>query len=65
MIKAEDKDIRKEFEKDFAKRYNVHYGVSPVKVEHKGEVFYITLDNGEVMQSDSLLVATGVQPMTQ
>jgi hypothetical protein len=45
MIKAEDKDIREEFEKDFAKRYNVHYGVSPVKIEYKNNIFYVTLNS--------------------
>jgi mycothione reductase len=58
MIKAEDKDIREEFEKDFANRYNVHYGVSPIKVEYKNKTFYVTLDNREVMEADSLFVAT-------
>ncbi len=65
MIKAEDKDIREAFEKDFSKRYNVHFWVSPVKVEYRDKVFYITLDNWEVMESDALFVATGVMPMTE
>lgn len=65
MIKAEDRDVRKVFEEDFAKRYNVHYWVSPMKVEHKDNIFYITLDNGGIMQSDALFVATWVEPMTQ
>lgn len=64
MIKAEDKDIRAAFQDDFAKRYNVHFGVSLVKVEYKDKTFYITLDNWEVMESDSLFVATWVRPMT-
>jgi pyruvate/2-oxoglutarate dehydrogenase complex dihydrolipoamide dehydrogenase (E3) component len=65
MIKAEDKDVREVFEKDFANRYSVHYGVSPIKVTHKDDTFYVTLDNGEVMESDALFVATGVKPMTE
>lgn len=64
MIKAEDKDIREVFQDDFAKRYNVHFGVSPIKVEHKDDTFYVTLDNWEVMESDALFVATWVRPMT-
>jgi mycothione reductase len=65
MIKAEDKDIREAFEKDFAKRYNVHFWVSPIKVEHKNNTFFVTLDSGEIMESDALFVATGVTPMTE
>ena len=65
MIKAEDKDVRKVFEEDFAKRYNVHYWVSPVKVEHRDDMFYTTLDTWEIIESDALFVATGVKPMTK
>ena len=64
MIKAEDKDIRTEFEKDFGERYNLHFWVSPVKIEYKNETFYTTLDSGEIIKSDALFVATGVKPMT-
>lgn len=64
MIKAEDHDIREVFEKDFSERYNVHYWVSPVKIEHKNNIFYVTLDSWEIMQSDALFVATWVRPMT-
>jgi len=45
MIKAEDKDVREVFEKDFSSRYNVHFGVSPIKVEYRDEVFFVTLNN--------------------
>ncbi len=65
MIKAEDKDTREVFEKDFSQRYNVHFWISPVKVEYSDNTFYVTLDNGEIMQSDALFVATWVMPMTQ
>ena len=65
MIKAEDKDIREVFERDFAERYNVHFWVSPTKVAYSKEVFSVTLDNGEVMNADALFVATGVIPMTK
>jgi pyruvate/2-oxoglutarate dehydrogenase complex dihydrolipoamide dehydrogenase (E3) component len=62
MIKAEDTDIRDAFEKDFSERYNVHYGLSPTKVEYKDDTFYVTVSdkNGdtEVMESDALFVAT-------
>lgn len=65
MIKAEDKDVREVFQEDFSKRYNVHFWVSPTQVEYRDEIFYVTLDSGEVMESDALFVATGVEPMTK
>jgi len=64
MIKAEDKDIREVFEKDFSERYNMHFWVSPVKVEYKENTFYVTLDTEEVIQSDALFVATWVKPVS-
>ena len=65
MIKAEDKDVREVFQEDFSKRYNVHFWVSPTQVEYRDETFYVTLDSGELMESDALFVATGVEPMTK
>jgi len=64
MIKAEDKDVREVFEEDFSQRYNVHFWISPIKVEYRDETFYVTLDTWEIIQSDALFVATGVRPMT-
>lgn len=69
MIKAEDMDVKKVFQKDFADRYNVHFGISPTKVEHKNDTFYVTVADKdgkeEIMESDALFVATGVVPMTE
>jgi len=65
MISSEDKDIREIFEKDFSQRYNVHFNVSPIKVAYNDWIFSVTLDNWEIMKSDSLFVATGVKPMTE
>ena len=65
MIKAEDKDIRELFQKDFSERYNVHFWVSPVKVEYRNDSFFVTLDSWEVMEADALFVATWVVPMTE
>lgn len=69
MIKYEDKDIRDVFEKDFSQRYNVHFWISPTKVEYKDNRFLITTrdvqGNTSVMESDALLVASGVIPMTE
>jgi len=65
MIKSEDRDIRKAFERDFSQRYSVHFWVSPIKVAHNDWEFSVTLDNGEVMTSDALFVAVWVKPMTE
>ncbi len=68
MVKAEDKDIRQIFEQDFSSRYNVHFGLRPTKVEYKNNTFCVTTKNKtgdtEVMEADSLFVATGVVPNT-
>ena len=68
MVKAEDKDIREQFEQNFSSRYNVHFGATPTAVEYKEDTFYVTTKNKEgvetVMEADSLFVATGVQPNT-
>ncbi len=67
MIKAEDKDIRSEFEQNFSSRYNVHFGVSPKKVSYEDGIFSVTVQTSEgesVMKADSLFVATGVVPNT-
>lgn len=69
MLKNEDKDIRTEFKKDFSKRYNLHFWVTPIKVEYKNAVFFVTLQDKEgnisIMESDALFVATGVVPNTE
>lgn len=68
MIKAEDKDVREEFERDFSKRYNVHFGVSPTKIEYRNETFFVHTmgESGKekIMQSDALFVATWVVPVS-
>ena len=66
MIKAEDKDIREKFEQNFSSRYHVHFGTKPTSVEYRDDTFFVTVttDKGgiEIMEADSLLVATGVRP---
>jgi dihydrolipoamide dehydrogenase len=68
MIKAEDKDIREQFEQNFSSRYSVHFGTSPTKVEYKENTFFVTVEDKEghqsIMEADGLLVATGVTPNT-
>ncbi len=68
MIKAEDKDIRKKFEQNFSSRYAIHFGTSPTAIEYRDDTFFVTVTTAKgktkVMESDSLLVATGVVPNT-
>jgi len=69
MLKAEDKDIRAEFAKDFWNRYNLHYWISPTKVSYDNGTFFVTVSDKEwnesVMESDALFVATWVVPNTE
>ncbi|MBT4936650.1 FAD-dependent oxidoreductase, partial [Candidatus Peregrinibacteria bacterium] len=66
MLRREDSDVVDAFEKDFSSRYNVHFDVSPTKVEYSEGQFRVTLTHKNkeesVMEADSLLVATGVVP---
>jgi len=66
MVRAEDKDVREAFTKDFSERYNVHMKTSPTKVEHRDDTFFVTVQDAggveSVMEADSLFVATGVVP---
>lgn len=69
MIKNEDKDIREVFQKDFWKRYNLHFWVSPSKVEYIDDIFKVTLVdeqwNESILEWDALFVATWVIPNTE
>lgn len=68
MIKAEDKKIREVFEQNFSSRYSVHFGVSPTRVDYRDNTFWVTtveaVGKETILESDALLVATGVQPNT-
>jgi len=66
MLVREDSQISQEFTKEFKKRHNCYFGVSPIKVEYKNKKFTIHLENKKGKKSrligDALLVATGVKP---
>jgi len=51
MVKAEDKDIREQFEQNFSSRYNVHFGATPTAVEYKEDTFYVTTKNKEGVET--------------
>ena len=42
----------------------LHLGRRPVRVAYKGRTFSLTLDNGDVLDGDALLVAVGRKPNT-
>ena len=62
MIKHEDDDIISNFEEQFSKHHRLIFGNLPVHVKYLDDAFHVTLANGDILQSDQLLVATGIQP---
>ena len=62
MIKHEDDDVIRLFEEQFSKHYTVIVGRVASQVSYCDNQFCVTLDNGEVLYSDKVLVATGIQP---
>lgn len=65
MLRAEDPDVMDEFEREFSKRYNVHMGATPTKIDYQNGEFTVTINqNGEekTMTADGLLVVTGMKP---
>lgn len=68
LLRQEDKDIREEFARVFAKNYSVHQGWLPKKVSHKDQRFYLTCEddrgNYKEFTADQLLVVTGITPWT-
>ncbi|MBM9578711.1 dihydrolipoyl dehydrogenase [Leptospira sp. 201903070] len=65
MLKSEDSDVVDEFERIFTKEQKVLLNSSIQKVEYKEQRFYldITVDGKQTrLESEALLVATGIQP---
>lgn len=72
MVKSEDSEIRKEFEKVFGEKYTVRFGATPVKVSYENEKFKVEIkdeDSGKsitgdskILEADTLLMATGIRP---
>ena len=64
FLKNEDKEVADEFARVFAKKFPLHLGYSPSKVEYANDQFTVTLENaeGEVkkLEADALFVATGI-----
>jgi dihydrolipoamide dehydrogenase len=63
LLRLEDKTIRKEFDRVFSERFNVHKGVVPRQITHKRGQFCVELEE-EKLKADALLLATGITPQT-
>ncbi|EMO55388.1 dihydrolipoyl dehydrogenase [Leptospira noguchii] len=67
MLKNEDKDIVEEFERIFTKNHKVFLHTNIQKIEYKENLFYVEVifqRKTILLQSDALLVATGIRPNT-
>ncbi|ULG76080.1 dihydrolipoyl dehydrogenase [Leptospira interrogans] len=67
MLKNEDKDIVDEFERIFTKEHNVLLHTNIRKIEYNKNLFYVeAISQGKtiLLQSEALLVATGIRPNT-
>ncbi|EMO06523.1 putative dihydrolipoyl dehydrogenase [Leptospira interrogans serovar Icterohaemorrhagiae str. Verdun HP] len=67
MLKNEDKDIVDEFERIFTKEHNVLLHTNIHKIEYNKNLFYVeAISQGKtiLLQSEALLVATGIKPNT-
>jgi mycothione reductase len=68
FLRGQDDDVVAEFEREFSKHHTVHKGHTPQRVEYADGLFSVHCQNAEgeamVLQSDALLVASGVRPMT-
>ncbi len=68
LLAREDLEVRREFTKQFAKHYHVHFNINTEKIEYKKGKFVLTLRSKKGLSKisgDGLLVATGVQPNTK
>ncbi|HEY7980882.1 MAG TPA: FAD-dependent oxidoreductase [Candidatus Eremiobacteraceae bacterium] len=65
VLSREESDASAELQKGLTQDgISVHLGRRTVGVAHDGRTFSLTLDNGETLQGDALLVAVGRTPNT-
>ena len=67
MIKNEDHEVIDAFEKEFSKRFAVHFKSKPLSVNYENNTFTVDIDsngNRKQLQADALFIATGVTPNT-
>ncbi|EPR76105.1 Dihydrolipoamide dehydrogenase of branched-chain alpha-keto acid dehydrogenase [Leifsonia rubra CMS 76R] len=65
LVPAEDESVSKQFERAFRRRgINFHTGVRFKSVEQNDDGVVVTLENGETVEAELLLVAVGRGPST-
>ncbi|MGV8876939.1 MAG: dihydrolipoyl dehydrogenase [Rhodoglobus sp.] len=65
LVPNEDESVSKQFERAFRRRgINFHTGVRFKSVEQNDEGVIVTLENGEIVEAELLLVAVGRGPST-
>jgi len=65
LVPAEDESVSKQFERAFRRRgINFHTGVRFKSVEQNDDGVVVTLENGETIEAELLLVAVGRGPST-
>ena len=63
LLRQEDAQVSEEFTRVFSQHYNVHSGAVPTRIAHHDHIFTVTYEQDgweENIQSDALLVATGI-----
>ena len=64
LLKREDKEVSEKFTELAEERYNVILEASAEKLEEEGNQKIAHLDNGETVEADEILIATGRRPNT-
>jgi len=65
MLRNEDEEVGREFERVFSAHHNVHFGKNINRVDYGMGEFRIEDSAGETKTCDALLITTGVKPMTE
>ncbi len=63
LLSREDKDVSKKFTELAEEQYRVVLGAQAEEIENEGEK-RVYLDNGEVLEAEQVLIATGRRPNT-
>ena len=63
LLRKQDKDVREAFGRSFKKRFSIHEGFEPDKVEYADGTFKVH-SGSDILEGDALLVVTGVTPWT-
>ncbi len=67
LLRNEDAEVSAEFSRVFSQHHDVHFGVTPHKVEYQNQKFtvhYTQNNQSHQITAETLLVATGIVPNT-